>query len=265
MQESSSNSPVDTQQSKHEVFAQLRIPPDTPFFVRLDGWKFRAVCRKIKAEKPFDKKLTKCFITSGKALFKSNFNPTLIYAASDELNVLFLHAVPFKRRLEKINSLLAGVVSSVFSLNLQKLFNKKAPIAFDSRVILSSPEKILEYLGWRQRNAWRNHNNTYAYWLLRKKGYKKSEAAEKLKGLKSRELHEKLFNFGVNLARTPAWQRRGVLIHKESYQKRTGKQPATRWRIKETWNLPLFSSREGENMIQQILQAEPAEEGNEVA
>ncbi|MEA2090112.1 MAG: tRNA(His) guanylyltransferase Thg1 family protein [Thermoproteota archaeon] len=255
MQESSLNKTLHTNQLKHEIFAKLQIPPDTPFFVRLDGWKFRAVCEKIGAEKPFDKRLAKCLIASGKTLFKSNFNPALIYAASDELNVLFLNTVPFKRRLEKINSVLAGVVSSVFSLNLQKLFNKRAPVAFDSRVIFSSPEKIVEYLTWRQRNAWRNHNNAYAYWLLRKKGYKTSEVAKKLKGLKSKELHEKLFDFGINLARTPAWQRRGILIHREPYQKKTGKQPATRWRIKENWNLPLLSSKEGKNMIQQILQA----------
>lgn len=253
MQESSSNKGIRANHSKHEIFAQLQVPLDTPFFVRLDGWRFQAVSERIGAEKPFDERLARCLVESGRALFKSGFNPKLIYAASDELNVLFLHVVPFKRRIEKINSVMAGFISSAFSLNLQRFFDKNVLVAFDSRIVLSSLEKIVGYLTWRQRNAWRNHNNAYAYWLLRKQGYKTSEAAKRLKGLKTKELHEELFHYGINLAQTPAWQRRGVLLNREPYQKRTGKQPATRWRINENWNLPLFSSKEGRNVIQQIL------------
>ncbi len=247
--------------SEHEIFSQLQIPPGTPFFVRLDGRRFQAISEKIGVEKPFDEGFSKCLTAAAVAVFQG-FQPALVYVASDEINVLFLYTAPFRRRVEKIDSVLAGLASSMFSLNVLKIFRKKMAVAFDSRIVISSSENILEYLSWRQLEAWRNHNNAYAYWILRKKGRKPSEAAEMLKGLKTRELHDLLFRHGVNLARTPDWQRKGILIYREPYQKRVGKQAVTRKRILENWNLPLFSSKEGQTLIQRALEwAKPGAEG----
>lgn len=129
---------------KSEIFSETCVPPETPFFVRLDGWRFRKLAETIKAEKPFDEKFAKCLVSSGKILFKEGFNPALIYVASDELNILFIDAAPFRGRIEKINSVLSSLVSSAFSLSLQKFFNKKQVAAFDSRIIIASnTEKII--------------------------------------------------------------------------------------------------------------------------
>jgi len=251
--------------SKYEVFSQLCIPPDVPFFVRLDGRRFQAVSETIGAEKPFDEKFAKCLVASAKAIFQSGFNPALAYVASDEINLLFLYVAPFRRRVEKINSILAGVASSAFSLSAPKFFEKASVAAFDARIIVSSLEKIAEYLAWRQGDAWRNHNNAYAYWLLRKTGHKPSEAAKTLKGLKIKDLHDLLFRHGVNLAQTPAWQRRGILIHREPYKKRVNNLVVIRRRIRENWNLPLFTSKEGKALIKKIPKwAKPVAEGGEV-
>jgi len=238
---------------KHEIFSQLHVPPDTPFFARLDGRRFQAISEKVDAKKPFDEKFAKCLIASARAMFQSDFNPALVYVASDEINVLFLYTSPFKRRIEKMDSILAGVASSAFSLTVAKLFKKILVAAFDSRIIVSSQEKIAEYLAWRQKDAWRNHNNAYAYWLFRRIGQKPSEAARMLKGLKTKDLHEVLFRHGINLTQTPAWQRRGILVYREPYQKQVKNHMAKRWRIRENWNLPLLSSKEGQDLIQQIL------------
>jgi len=254
MPESYSNDPLNQIQTKSEVFSKLQIPPDTPFFVRLNGKRFQAVSEKLKAEKPFDKKFAKCLAKSGKAIFQENLNPALIYVASDEINAFFAHTAPFNRRVEKINSLLAGTVSSAFSLNAIKLFGKPLTLAFDSRIIILSKEKSVEYLMWRQLDAWRNHNNAYAYWLLRKLGHRPKDAAKTLKGLKTEELNQLLFQHGVNLAKTPTWQRRGILIYRHPYQKLLGNRTVTRWRVGENWNLPLFSSEEGKAFIQQVVE-----------
>jgi len=236
-----------------EIFSQLQAPPDIPFFVRLDGRRFQAISKKVGAEKPFDERFAKCLVASARALFENNFNPALVYAASDEINALFLHATPFKRRIEKVDSVFAGIASSAFSLGLAKFFKKPLITAFDSRIIVSPKEKVTEYLTWRQRDAWRNHNNAYAYWLFRRNGYKPPEAAKKLKGLETKVLHEILFSHGINLNETPAWQRRGIFVYKEPYQKQVNSNQAIRRQIKENWDLPLFSSREGQDLIQQIL------------
>ncbi len=42
--------------SKYEVFFQLCIMPEVPFFVRLDGRRFQTVSETIGAEIPFDEK-----------------------------------------------------------------------------------------------------------------------------------------------------------------------------------------------------------------
>jgi len=259
MQESYSNKGPNY--SENEIFSQLQIPPTTPFFARLDGRRFKAISEKIRAEKPFDKRFAKCLVKSARAVYRSGFKPVLIYVSSDELNVLFMHTAPFRRRVEKINSVLAGIVSSAFSLALSKDFKKSLTTAFDSRISVSSPEKVVEYLGWRQRDTWRNHNNAYAYWLFRKIGHTPLEAAKTLKGLKSKDLHETLFRHGINLAKTPQWQRRGILIYRESYQKQIRNDTVTRRRIEENWELPLFSSEKGQILIQQILEWGKPKEG----
>jgi len=240
---------------KHEIFSKTCIPQEAPFFVRLDGWKFRKLSETVSAEKPFDEKFVKCLIFSGKALFKAGFNPALIYVASDEINALFMNTVLFRRRIEKTDSVLAGLVSSAFTLSLEKFFKEGHFAAFDSRiVVVSNDEKIIEYLAWRQMNAWRNHNNAYAYWIFRKLGRKPSEISKKLKGLKTEELHEIMIKQGANLAKTPKWQRRGILVYKQPFLKKVEKQSVTRWKINENWNLPLFTLEDGVKLIKQILE-----------
>jgi tRNA(His) 5'-end guanylyltransferase len=85
-------------------------------------------------------------------------------------------------------------------------------------------------------------------------GHKPAEASKKLRGLKTEELHELAFKQGINLAQTPAWQRRGILIYKEPYAKKTLKGVAERWKLKAEWNTPLFTSDDGAKLIKQIIE-----------
>lgn len=266
MRESYWNNNDNVKEIPREPFSQLQIPSHAPFYVRLDGRRFQAVSENLKTEKPFDKKFAECLVACGKAIFQSNLAPALIFVASDEINILFAYTEPFNLRVEKINSVLAGTASSAFSLNALKHFNKSLIVAFDSRIAMTSRERLWEYLAWRQRDAWRNHNNAYAYWLLRRLGHKPPKAAERLKGLKTKDLHELLFRHGINLAKTPTWQRRGIILCREPFQKRVKTQTVTRWRIKENWNLPLFSTEEGQALIQQVVEwARPRNRGTDVA
>jgi tRNA(His) 5'-end guanylyltransferase len=245
-------------QEFQEAFPGLRVPSGLPFFVRLDGRRFQAVAEQLKATKPFDKRFAQCLVAAAKAIFKSNLNPTLIYQASDELNILFAHQAPFNQRIEKLNSILASTASSAFTLAALRQYNKAVTVAFDSRIVITPKEKLHQYLAQRQLDLWRNHNNAYAYWLLRKKGHTPKQTAEKLKKLKTQQLHDLLYQHGINPAKTPAWQRRGILIYKEPYQKQaknqTGKTITTpRRRLKENWNPPQFTTPQGETLIQKIL------------
>jgi hypothetical protein len=57
----------------------------------------------------------------------------------------------------------------------------------------------------------------------------------------------------VNLMKTSTWQRREILIYRQPYQKRLRDTEIRRWRIEENWNLPSFSSAEGNYLIQRII------------
>jgi tRNA(His) guanylyltransferase len=254
MLESSLNEASNPNAVKNELFSKLQIPFTTPFFVRLNGRRFQAVLQKLRVNKPFDKTFAKCLVQAGKAFYQEGLSPALIYVASDEINALFVYAAPFNRRVEKTNSLLAGIVSSAFSLCAQKTLKKSLVVSFDSRIIATTTQMLVEYLNRRQQDAWRNHNNAYAYWMLRKLNCKPSDTAKMLKGWKSQKLHDFLSQHGINLTKTPSWQRRGILIYKRPYEKHFENITTTRWRIKENWNLPVFSSQEGRDFIYDIVE-----------
>jgi tRNA(His) 5'-end guanylyltransferase len=118
-----------------------------------------------------------------------------------------------------------------------------------------------KYLIWRQAEAWGNHVNSYGYYTLRKEGLNERDATEKMHGMKASEIHEMVFACGINLNETPAWHRRGVLIVKEIYEKKgynpkEGKEmTAPRTRVIQIWDLPAFSSKEGGELIEELIQS----------
>jgi tRNA(His) guanylyltransferase len=239
----------------NEIFSKTSIPHRAGFFVRLDGWKFRKLSEVVGAEKPFDEKFAKCLVYAGRTLFEKGFNPTLIYIVSDELNILFANWTPFHGRVEKIDSVMPSFVSAAFTIRLQSFFGKAVPAAFDSRIVLAANEDtVVKYLAWRQLNAWRNHNNAYAYHLFRKMGYKPSEIARKLKGMKTEEIHGILFRHGINLAETPSWQRRGILLYKKPVHKKIGGYEVVRWTLMEDWDPPIFARDDGVRLIHKVLE-----------
>lgn len=239
----------------YEIYSEIKIPSKIPFFVRLDGRDFHAVAETLKVERPYDRKFAKCFVRVAKAIFQGGFDPVLAYTFSDEVNILFVKEPLFGGRIEKINSVLASLASSSFTLAVATIYKRNLVLAFDSRVILVPDDLIISYLNWRQKMAWRNHLNASAYWLMKKLGYNSREAQEKLRGLKAEEIHSLLFAHGINLSETPLWQGRGVLIYKKPYEKlgQMGK-VVTRMRLTENWNLPLFSSERGQLLIRQLVE-----------
>lgn len=109
----------------------------------------------------------------------------------------------------------------------------------------------------RQDEAWRNHINSYAFYKLIEEGYSRREAAEILKGKKYKDIHEFLFKKGINLAKTPTWQRRGVLVYKlrKEMSKKINDRVVKYYRneIIVDWEIPLFSSEEGKRLLEKIL------------
>src|SRR5512136_1891659 len=169
---------------EREIFGNLAIVP--PIFVRLDGRAFHRLAKDLSLERPFDEGFSRAMAgVSSRLLTESGLSPLFAYTFSDEIS-LYFPVLPFRGRVEKIDSVLASFAASSLTLSLPA----DRPLAFDGRVILASRDFARGYLVGRQQEAWRNHLNAYCQEALLAEGLKPSEVARRLSGMQSEELHE---------------------------------------------------------------------------
>lgn len=227
---------------EYEVYSDLRVPVNSKIIVRLDGRSFHSFAQKMKLTKPYDESFYKVMMDVSKELFEE-FSPIFIYTFSDEISIL-LDNIPFNGRIEKINSVMAGFTSSSFTSNYNKDFSK--PVAFDSRIIPISDSDVYGYFKWRQDEAWRNCVNAYGIQFLKSK-YSSSQANEKINGLNLSDIHELLFQNGINLNDVETWKKRGIGIYRKNREvkgfnkKESKEQISYRSYIHVDCNLPIFS------------------------
>ena len=227
---------------EYEVYSDLRVPVNSKIIIRLDGRSFHSFAQKMELEKPYDDNFYNVMMEVCKELFEE-FSPLFIYTFSDEINIL-LDNVPFNGRFEKINSVIASFASSSFTLNYNKEFSK--PVAFDSRIIPINNSDIYEYFKWRQDEAWRNCVNGYGIHFLKSK-YSSSQANEKINGLNLSDIHDLLFENGINLNDIDIWKKRGIGVYRKNKEvigfnkKESKEQISYRSFIYVDYNLPIFS------------------------
>jgi len=200
---------------EYETFNDLKVPKGSKIILRLDGRKFHTLSKKLNLKKPYDDEFIKSIVCTSKDIFKE-FSPLFIYTFSDEINIL-LSEIPFSGRIEKLNSVFPSLAASALTSYLKDSFldiDKITPLSFDSRIIpIANDKEIIKYFKWRQDESWRNCINSYGYWTL-KEGLSAKEATEKLKHLKSSDIHQVLFEKGINLNDVPSYQKRGIAIYK---------------------------------------------------
>ncbi len=219
-----------------EIYSSLRAR--APLVARADGRGFKKILESYK--KPYDIGFARMMANAAESLFQdSGLMPVLAFTFSDEINLVFLTA-PFGGRVEKIDSLIAGFLSAALSLHMAR------PVSMDCRTIPLCEAEIGEYLVERQDETWRNHVFSYGFYMLLAEGLNQGQAMERLRGLREHEIHELVFQKGINLAKTPAWERRGIMIY---HKDRKGGP------VVQDWELPLFSSCEGEALLAEIIDA----------
>jgi len=181
-----------------EIYAEMRCIP--PVVLRADGRSFKNTLSGLGFEKPYDKTFAIAMADTAELFIKkSGLSPLFAYTFSDEVSFLF-PGLPFDGRVEKIDSVVASFLGSALTIKLRL----EEPVAFDSRLVALQKEEIPEYFHWRQLEAWRNFVAAWGYYALRNEGVGKNEAAKYLKGKKEWEIHEMLFERGINLAALPA-------------------------------------------------------------
>lgn len=236
-----------------EIYAEMRCIP--PVVLRADGRNFKNTLSGLGFEKPYDKTFARAMADTVELFIKkSGLSPLFAYTFSDEVSFLFTD-LPFDGRVEKIDSVVASFLGSALTIKLRL----DIPIAFDSRLVALQKEEIPEYFHRRQLEAWRNFVAAWGYYTLRNEGVEKDEAAKYLKGKKEWEIHEMLFERGINLATLPAWQRRGIIISKEIYEISgfnpvSGKEERSlRKKVIQNWEIPKFKSEEGMAFLEKLI------------
>jgi len=238
---------------EREIYSHLRVFP--PFAVRIDGRGFSRALRLLGLEKPYDEGFAHAMADSIEMFFKeSGLNPLFAFSFSDEIS-LFFNEMSYNNRVEKIDSIIPGFISSELTIQLKL----EKPVSFDSRVILLGKEDIYKYLLWRQAETWRNHVSSYGFYTLIRSGLNENEAALRLKNMKASQIHELVFKYGINLAETPVWQRCGIMVYRESHEK-IGYDPIKRMEVRtqrtkiiQDWNIPIFKTEEGRKFIAKFV------------
>ncbi|HON81443.1 MAG TPA: tRNA(His) guanylyltransferase Thg1 family protein [Methanoregulaceae archaeon] len=238
---------------RREIYSSLTCIP--PVFVRIDGRNFHVIADKWGLERPFDLRFSEMMTTVCERLISdSGLSPAFSYTFSDEIS-LYFPTLPFSGRIEKIDSVTASYAASALTLEA----GSQIPVSFDARIIQVTPEVAVQYLIERQIEAWRNHINAWCQYALAEAGCSRTEAARQLKGLSSASLHELAFSHGINLAKTPVWQRRGVLVYRkgrtiEGWNPRLGRMVrSVRTTVECDRAPPLFSSPEGRLFLSRLF------------
>lgn len=220
----------DRQMRIYEESLDQYILPEMYLVARLDGRSFTRLTREIcKFEAPFDIRFRDYMVETVKDIMRCGFHIVYGFTESDEISLLF-HAKDdtFGRKVRKINSILAGEASAVFSLKLGQV------ATFDCRTIpLSNLEKVADYFIWRQEDAHRNSLDSHCYWVLRKEGIEPEQATAMLEGKSVSFKNELLSQRGINYNELPNWQKRGIGVYFQDSEKE-GYNPSTKEAVQTT-------------------------------
>lgn len=233
---------LDKQMRVFETAADFCVLPGMYMVARLDGRGFTRLTKDVcQFEAPFDVRFRDLMVSTAESMMNCGFRVVYAYTESDEISLLFDRDEQlFGRKLRKYNSTLAAEASAKFSLLIGQV------ATFDCRISqLPNVGLVADYFRWRNEDAVRNALSGYCYWTLRKLGLGVAEATDRLHGLSVSAKNELLFQNGVNFNDIPKWQKRGVGLYWEDFDKSavnplTNEQTSVRRRrVRIDYDLPM--------------------------
>lgn len=183
--------------------------PNLPIIARLDGRSFSSFTKGLN--RPFDESFSNLMISTTVFLVEES-RAKIGYTQSDEITLVFLYEPTeepfFGGRIQKINSILAGLATGFFNRKVDKyLPSKKNKFAqFDCR-IWNVPSLMEAYncLLWREQDATKNSVNMAAReFYSHKELFKKNE----------KEQQEMLWKKGINWNNYPNHFKKGTYFKK---------------------------------------------------
>ena len=233
---------LDARMRVFETSLDVCVLPGIFMVARLDGRSFTRLTRDLQHfNAPYDERFRDLMLETTEHLMACGFGIQYGYTQSDEISLLFSQEdKSFGRKLRKLDSILAGEASGRFSLSLG------AVASFDCRISqLPTISDVVDYFRWRSEDAHRNALNGHCYWCLRQDGNSVAEATVRLDGMGVPQKNELLFSHGINFNDLPTWQKRGVGVYWQAYEKGAEnpvthqKVTASRRRLQRDMELPM--------------------------
>lgn len=175
-----------------------------PVIMRADGKAFHTVT--IPCKKPFDEILNNTMVATAQFLMSQVQGAKLSYIQSDEISILITDFDKlttdawFDYNVQKMCSVAAGYASAYFTTHW---CNDGNIAVFDCRVFNIPKEEVNNYFVWRQKDWERN-----SLQMLAQAHFSHSE----LHGKGKTDMHEMLYQIGVNWADLDAKWKNGVTI-----------------------------------------------------
>lgn len=224
-----------------EALHDRLAPRDRFLLARLDGRGFHALTRALDLTKPYDEGFRDAMVDAGRHLMQCGMETLYVYTQSDEISVLFdPRDQTFNHKYRKLLSVLAAEASASLTLAFGRI------ASMDCRLLeLESVEDVGDYFAWRQADAERNCHQSHLYWALRRAGRSGRAAYREALWLSRDAISARLRELtGIDYDALPAWQRHGVGLYREHYEKEgvnpvTGeRRMAVRRRIRVEFELP---------------------------
>lgn len=194
---------------RYERAYNFILTPRSCLFIRVDGKAFHTFTR--DCEKPFDQNLIDAMVKAAQDTAKEMSGFKLAYIQSDECTFMLTDFDSYQTQgwfnyeLNKVVSLTASIYTARFNAH-----HNSSLAYFDARAFIVPLEDAPNVFIWRQRDWERN-----SIQMLARAHFTHKECEYK----KTSELHEMLFQKGVNWTSLDDQLKNGTFIHKdgESY------------------------------------------------
>ena len=175
----------------------------TPVIIRIDGKAFHSYTKHMN--KPFDNNLSQNMKFVAIELCKEIQGAKCAYVQSDEISILLIDysnlktEAWFNYNIQKVSSISASLATGIFN----SVSNVFTTAYFDARCFNLPKEEICNYFIWRQQDWKRNSLS-----MLARSHYSQKELLNK----KESDIHQMLYNKGVNWANLQNKWKNGVFI-----------------------------------------------------